>query len=135
MLTREKRKRMRNKPLIRFFILLAAAVLLQALPLVIFQTDGDGTLALYLIYLYAVIPLAAALIPLWAGLGGVHPLAAFFPIGGALLLSPVYHSPLVAVFCFLISLVASVAGQEWKKRQDAEKGGHHGRKAGKKSKR
>ena len=125
---------MRNKPLIRFLILLIAAVLMQGLPLIFLTSDGDGSLALYLIYLYAAFPIAAAALPFWAGLGGVHPLAAFFPIGSALLVSPVYHSPGMALVCLVISMIASVAGQELKKRRQPEKGGHHGGKAAKKAK-
>ena len=71
-------------------------------------------------------PVMAAVIPFWAGLGGVHPLAAFFPIGGALLLFPVYHSPGMGILCMALSLIGAVAGQEWKKRRETEKGKHHG---------
>ena len=126
---------MRNKPLTRFLVLLAAAAALQVLPLAAFRGDGDGSLALYLVWLYGVLPLAAALLPFWAGLGGVHPLAAFFPVGGALLLFPAYHSPGVALLCLGISLLSSVAAQEWKKRRGADKGGHYGGKNRKKEKR
>ena len=126
---------MRNKPLIRFLILLIAAVFLQLLPLAVFRAEGDGALALYLIYLYAALPVASALLPFWAGLGGVHPLAAFFPIGGALLLFRTYHSPGIALLCFAVSMIAAVAGQEAKMRRETEKGGHHGGKTGKKRKR
>ena len=131
---REKRKGMGKKPVFRFAVLLLAALGLQSVPLLFQWIEGDGGLALYMIHLYAVIPLAAALLPFWAGLGGVHPLAAFFPVGVALLLLPVYHSPETGLVCLLISLVASVAAQETIRRRDGAKGGHHGRSNRKKAK-
>ena len=130
---REKRKGMGKKPVFRFAVLLLAALGLQLVPLLFQWIEGDGGLALYMIHLYVIIPLAAAVLPFWAGLGGVHPLAAFFPVGGALLL-PVYHSPETGLVCLLISLVASVAAQEYIRRRDGAKGGHHGRNTRKKTK-
>ena len=113
----------------RFLLLVLAALALQGIPFLFLGVEGDAGAALYLIHLYGVIPLAAVLLPLWAGLGGVHPLAAFFPIGLALLLLPVYESTGVALLCMLLSLIAAVAGQEWKKRRETKKGNHHGGKA------
>lgn len=112
--------------LVRFLVLIIAALLLQGLPLLFLLMAGRAGQALYQIHLYALIPLAAVLLPLWAGKGGLHPFAAFFPIGGALLLLPVYHSPGMGLSCLLLSLIAAVAGQEWQKRQQTEKGNHHG---------
>ncbi len=113
-------------PLWRFLILALSALALQGIPLLYFLMEGDAALTLYLLHLYVLIPAMAALIPFWAGLGGVHPLAAFFPIGLALLLLPVYESPGIGILCLLISLVASAAGQEWRKRREQQKGTHHG---------
>lgn len=112
--------------LLRFLILVLAAFSLQGIPLVYLMMEGDGGLALYLIHLYAAIPLCACLLPFWAGLGGVHPFAAFFPIGGALMLLPVYEAPGVGLICMLLSLIGAVAGQEWQKRRHAQKGKKHG---------
>lgn len=114
------------RPLARWIVLALAALALQGVPLLFLQAEGDRGLAWYLIYLYAAMPLFAFLIPLWAGLGGVHPFAAFFPIGLALWLLPVYESPGMALACMALSLVGCAAGQEWKKRREGRKGGHHG---------
>lgn len=121
-----------RRPLGRFVLLVLAALALQGLPLLFLLMEGDAGAALYLIHLYAGLPLAAVLLAAWAGAGGVHPLAAFFPVGGALLLLPVYASTGMGLFCLLLSLIGAVAGQEWKKRRETEKGKHHGGKARKK---
>ncbi len=115
-----------KKAIFRFIILVLCALALQGIPALFLLWEGDGAVALYVIYLYAVLPIMAAVIPFWCGLGGVHPMAAFFPIGGALLLLPVYHSPGMGILCMALSLVGAVAGQEWKKRRETEKGKHHG---------
>ena len=115
-----------KKAILRFIVLAACALALQGIPLLFLGIEGDAGAALYLLYLYAVLPVMAVILPCWAGLGGVHPLAAFFPIGGALLLLPVYESPGMGILCMGLSLVAAVAGQEWQKRREAEKGKHHG---------
>ena len=112
--------------LVRFMVLVLAAISLQGLPFLYLGMEGDGGLALYLIHLYGVIPLCAFLIPCWAGAGGVHPFAAFFPIGGALLLFPVYEAPGVALIAMLLSLIGAVAGQDWQKRRHPQKGRNHG---------
>ena len=124
-LASEERKET-GRPLWRFVILLLAALALQGIPLLYTLIDGDAGVILYLIHLYVLIPLMAALIPFWAGLGGVHPFAAFFPIGLMVLLLPVYQSPGVGVTCLVLSLVASVTGQEARKRGEQQKGTHHG---------
>ena len=121
-----------HRALWRFGVLALGALALQGLPFLFLMVEGDGGVALYLIHLYAVIPLAALLLPAWAGAGGVHPLAAFFPVGGALLLLPVYESVGMGLVCLLLSLIGAVAGQEWKKRRGPKKGSHHGGKAKKK---
>ena len=126
---------MGKTPVFRFILLLLSALMLQGLPWLFFTGDGDGALSMYLLHLYLVLPLAAALLPYWAGLGGVHPMAGFFPVGGALWLFPVYESPAMALACMGISLVACVAGQERKKRlENGKKGNHHGGTNGKKAK-
>lgn len=116
----------KNAPALRFAVLALAALALQGLPFLFTLLEGDAGAALYFIHLYAVIPLCALLIPLWAGLGGVHPLAACLPIGGALLLLPAYQSPGMGLLCAALSLVGCVAGQEWRKRKNGRKGKHHG---------
>ena len=117
-----------DTPAGRFGILLLAALLLQFIPFLFTRWEHPMAEGLYFLHLYAVLPLCAALLPCWAGYGGVHPLAGFFPVGGALLLLPVYESPGMGLLCLLLSLVGCVAGQEWKKRAAPEKGDHHGRK-------
>lgn len=121
-----------RRPLVRFALLTLSALALQGFPFALLLIEGDAGAALYLIHLYAVLPLAALLLAAWAGAGGVHPLAAFFPVGGALLLLPVYTSTGMGLICLLLSLVGAVAGQEWKKRRETKKGKHHGGKAKKK---
>ena len=106
-------------------VLVLCALALQGIPFLFLQMEGDRAVAWYLLYLYAALPLAALLIPVWAGLGGVHPLAAFFPIGGALMLLPVYESNGMALLCMALSLMGCVAGQEWTKRRETEKGKRH----------
>jgi len=115
-----------SSPLFRFAVLALCAAALQGIPLLFSRIEGDGGVVLYLICLYAVMPLCALLIACWAGLGGVPPLAACLPIGGALLLFPVYNSPGMGVLCILLSLVGCVAGQEWRRRKSEMKGKHHG---------
>lgn len=123
---RVQMKNGRFSPWLRFAVLLLWAAVLQGIPILFSLPEGDRGMALYLLHLYAVIPLCALLVPFWAGLGGVHPLAACLPIGGALMLLPVYQSPGIGGLCILLSLIGCVAGQEWKKRKAGKKGGHHG---------
>lgn len=121
-----------RRALWRFVLLCLWALFLQGIPLLFLSILGDKGLALYFLYLYLLMPLTALLLPAWAGAGGVHPLAAFFPIGSALLLLPVYESVGMGLVCLLLSLIGAVAGQEWAKRKQPQKGGHHGKKARKK---
>ena len=121
----------RARPWVRFAVLLLSALALQGIPFLFMALEGDGGVLLYFLHLYAVLPVCALLVPFWAGLGGVHPLAAFFPIGAALLLLPVYESPGMGLGCLLLSLLGATAGQEVKKRRTAKKGNHHGRRNGK----
>ncbi len=116
--------RKRNTALIRFCALAVSALALQGLALPMLTADGDTAVALYVLHLYAVLPLCALLLAFWAGLGGVHPLAGCWPVGLALLVLPVYQSPEMGIVCILLSLVGCVAGQEWKKRK--RKGARHG---------
>ena len=125
-LFRMKRSDLFSGPVFRWIVLALAAAALQGVPLLFTRMEGDRGLAWYVMYLYAALPLAAFLIPLWAGLGGVHPFAAFFPVGLALWLLPVYESPGMALACMALSLVGCVTGQEWRKRKSGRKGGSHG---------
>ena len=113
-----------RRAVFRFAVLVLSALALQGIPFLFTLAEGDGGVLLYLIHLYAVIPLCAFFLALWAGLGGVHPFAAFFPVGGALLLLPVYASVGMGLLCLLLSLIGSVAGQEWRKR--SRQGGRRG---------
>lgn len=115
-----------RKAILRFFLQALGALVLQGLPFLYTLLEGDDGTLLYFLHLYAVMPLAAFFLAAWAGAGGVHPLAAFFPVGGALLFLPVYESMGMGLGCLLLSLVGAVAGQEWKKRGQPAKGGHHG---------
>ena len=113
-------------PLIRFLLLVLAALALQGIPLLYTLLEGDAGVIMYLAHLYVLLPLMAAVLPFRAARGGVHPLAAFFPIGLALLLLPVYQSPGMGLACMAVSLVAAVAGQEWEKRKTERKGNPYG---------
>ena len=114
-----------RRALWRFGLLTLAALALQGIPFLYMIMEGDTGVFLYLLHLYGVMPLAAVFLPFWAGSGGVHPMAAFFPIGGALLLLPAYESLGMGLICLLLSLVGAVAGQEWTKRR--QKGKKHGK--------
>lgn len=114
-----------RRALLRFGLLVLAALALQGIPFLYMLMEGDAGVILYLLHLYAIMPLSAAGLAFWAGLGGVHPLAAFFPVGGALLLLPAYESVGMGLSCLLISLVGAVAGQEWQKQK--AKGKKHGK--------
>lgn len=111
-----------------FGLLMIIALLLQGIGFLCGKIPGETGTLFYLLHLYIALPLSAALFPFFAGKKGVHPIAAFFPVGGMLLLLPVYHSPGVGLICLLLSLVAAVAGQEWEKQKNHQKGSYHGRK-------
>ena len=102
---------------LRFGVLMLCAVALQFLPR-FFDLLGPAAEALYFLHLYAVLPLCAFFLPLWAGMGGLHPFAGFFPVGLTLLLMRTYESPLMGCLCLLLSLVGCVAGQEIKNRRE-----------------
>ena len=113
-----------SRPAGRFLVLAAAAGLLQLLFRLCLRAEGDGGAALLIAYLYVLLPLASVLLPLWAGLGGVPPIAACLPIGGAALLCSSAPAWLCGA-CTVLSTVAAAAGQEWTKRKQSS-GGHHG---------
>ena len=124
-----------RKAALRFLALVLVAFALQGMLLLITALeigDGDGALLLWAA-LVALTPVAAILVPCWAALGGVHPLAAFFPIGLAALIFPGWPNWLGWV-CLPLSLVSAVAGQEWKKRRETEGTKRHAR-TGRKQKR
>lgn len=110
----------------RFAAVAVSALALQGIGGLSLLTEGDGGVLLYAACLYVLLPLCAVLIPFWAGLGGTHPLAACLPIGGALLLFPIYQSPGMGLLCILLSLVGCTAGREWAQRKNQRKGKHHG---------
>ena len=120
-----------NKALLRFAALVLAALALQGLYPLLMLLEGDVPVLLMVALTYALLPLAALLLPCWAALGGVHPLAACLPIGGMALL---FGAPpaWVGLMCLLLSLIGAAAGQEWKKRMSEEE---HKRHAGKARKR
>lgn len=84
---------------------------------------GDAGMALHFLHIYAALPLGAGVLAFWAGKGGVHPFAAFWPVG----LPMVLKTPGVGLGCMLIGLVCAVAGQEAQKRSQ-QKGRRHGKK-------
>lgn len=93
-----------------------------------FLIPGDGGAMAYLIWLYGLLPLAAAILPYFAGRRGLHPMAAFFPIGASALPFSL-AAPWMPLACMGISLVAATAGQEMKKRKETETKSRHGRKS------
>ncbi len=115
-----------KKALVRFAVLLLCTAAVQALAFVCFQLEGEAAPALYLLCFYALMPAAAAAVPFWAALGGVHPLAACLPVGGLPLVLSSAPSPALCLACIALSLVSAAAAQEWKKRSEKkeEKPGH-----------
>ena len=117
-----------KKALGRFAVLLLSALVLQGLYPLLFLMEGDGAVLLMMLLTYVLLPVAAFLLPCWAALGGVHPLAACLPVGGLSLLmgiAPVW----VGLLCLLLSLIGAAAGQEWKKRRNKEDQKRHAGKA------
>lgn len=115
-------------PARRFAALVLAALALQGLYPQLLLMEGDAPVLLMVALTYGLLPLAALLLPCWAALGGVHPLAACLPIGGLSLLfgaAPLW----VGLVCLLLSLVGAAAGQEWKKRRNKEAKKRHAGKA------
>ena len=126
-----KRAPAREKALLRFAALTLAALVLQGLYPLLTLLEGDAPVLLMLGLTYVLVPLAAMLLPCWAALGGVHPLAACLPVGGLSLLhgaAPAW----VGLACLPLSLICATAGQEWNKRSKMEDRKRH---AGKKRKR
>ncbi len=123
-----------KKALLRFAALMLAALVLQGLYPLLFLMEGDAPVLLMAAVTYVLLPLSAALVPCWAALGGVHPLAACLPIGGMALAfgtSPAW----VGLLCLLLSLIGASAGQEWEKRRNGEEKKKHGGKTGKRKRR
>ncbi len=118
-----------KKALIRFLSLLAAAVLLQGMILLCFLIEGQWGVVLFVLCSYVLMPAAALLVPFWAALGGVHPLAACLPVGGLPLLLYTVE-PKVCLICIAVSLVSAVAGQEWSRRRIKEDHKRHAGKTG-----
>lgn len=135
---KKQRSRAENRPVFRFLVLLAAAAAVQGVYLLCLSAGGDWGLGLGALCAWVLMPMAAALVPFWAALGGVHPLAACLPVGGLPLILYSLMPPL-CLACILISLVSAVAAQEWKKRRKKEEQRFHagkttGKAAGKKKK-
>ena len=117
-----------KKALIRFAALVLAALALQGLYPLLLLLEGDAPVLLMVALTYALLPLAALLLPCWAALGGAHPLAVCLPVGGMALLFGA-PPPWVGLVCLLLSLVGGAAGQEWKKRRNREDKKRHAGKA------
>ena len=109
-----------KRALKRFLVLLFAAAAVQGVSLMGFLAEGDAGVLLFALGQYALLPLAALLLPWWAALGGVHPMAACLPIGGLALLLGFAPSPLLCLLCILLSLISAVAAQEWNKTHGKE---------------
>ena len=108
-----------KKALRRFAVLALSALVLQGLYPLLFLLEGDGAVLLMVLVTYVLLPLTAALLPCWAAMGGVHPLAACLPVGGFALLhgaAPAW----VGLMCIGLSLVGAAAGQEWEKWRNKE---------------
>ena len=114
-----------SRPWGRFLVLILAAAMMQLLFRLCLRAEGDAGAALLVIYMNLLLPLASFLLPLWAGLGGVPPIAACLPISGMAMIcssAPVW----LCGACTVLSIVAAAAGQEWTKRKGSTGGGHHG---------
>ena len=103
--------------LVCFLILIVTAFTLWGAP---FLYDGwvRGGMALYVFCMYVLAPVLAVLLPYFGGTRGLHPMAGFFPIGAALLFSVHGEHGKMALGLMLVSLVATVAGNEVKKRRE-----------------
>ena len=122
-----------RKALGRFTALVLAALALQGLYPLLFLMEGDAPVLLLVALTYGLLPIAALLLPCWAALGDVHPLAGCLPIGGMALLfglSPAW----VGLMGLVLSLIGAVGGQEGKKRGNKEAGKRHAGKARKRKK-
>ena len=108
-----------QKALLRFAVLALVALAFQGLYPLLLLMEGDAPVLLMVALTYGVLPLTALLLPYWAALGGVHPLAACLPIGGLSLLFGA-APPWVGLVCLLLSLIGAAAGQELEKRRNKE---------------
>lgn len=105
-------------PAVRWFlILLLTGLVLWGAP---FLYDGwvKGGMMLYVMSMYVLAPLLSAVLPYLGGTRGLHPMAGFFPIGLALLLSVHGRHGGMSIALMGVSLVACVAGNEVKKRRE-----------------
>ena len=107
-----------------FLALAALSALLQCVPAVFDRFSSDAAVIGYFAHAWVVTPVFSAVAPyLCARKWAVHPMAAFFPAGLSLLLSPWYSSMTgIALACLGISLVAATAGAEMRKRKEPRRG-------------
>ena len=75
---------------------------------------------MYLLLMYVAAPVLSLVLPFFGGMKGLHPMAAFFPIGSAALFSTVGDHGGMALGMMLVSLISCVAGNEVKKRREAK---------------
>ena len=108
-----------------FLLLLGIGLMLWAGPLV-YSGWRDG-FAIYLLFTYVAAPVLSLAVPFFGGTRGLHPMAAFFPIGTAVLFSTVGDHGGMAIGMMLVALISCVAGNEVKKRREAKEGTHCGR--------
>lgn len=113
-----------KKALVRFSALLLSALALQGTYPLLLLMEGDGAVLLMVLVTCVLLPLAALMLPCWAALGGVHPLAACLPVGGFALLHGAVPA-WVGLACIGLSLLGAAAGQEWEKRRNKEAGKRH----------
>ena len=111
-----------KRPLAAFLLVCAGGAALGCLPALLEAAPEGALVSLLALYQFALLPLAALLLPAFAGAWGVPPIAAFFPPGlfYALLLPRFSLRPSVGVtlVLFALGIFGACAGQEWKRRAD-----------------
>ena len=113
-------------PPVRWFLaLLGIALFLWLSPLV--YINWNQGFEMYLVLMYFAAPILSLVLPFMGGIRGLHPMAAFFPIGTAVLFSTVGDHGGMALGMMVVSLIACVAGNEVKKRREAKEAHRGGR--------
>lgn len=112
-----------------FLVLLGTALALWAMPFA-YAEWGDAGFILYVLSMRVLAPVLGCVLSYHGGKKGLHPMAAFFPVGSCLLFSPHGEHGWLSIGVMCLSLVSCAAGNEMKRRQEQEKteGKKHGTK-------
>ena len=102
-----------------FLVLCLTALLLWTMPFM-YASWGDAGFILYILSMRFLFPVLSGVISYMGGKKGLHPMAAFFPVGLSMLLSPHGEHGLLSFGVMCLSLVSCAAGNEVKKRKEQE---------------